>query len=390
MNNLEQEITQKIATIIDTKQLDVLIISDIYNIQYATNIKIPCAHAQTDLRMFALLKKDKNPSVVVPKCWENIVKQSNHNVDVFAYSLKHDPLESAIKIVFEKCSSAKRLGCDDELIPIIISKVIKKEIAELGGKHVACADDIMSARSRKTKMEIKHLKSIAMKTDHAINGFYHHLIADRSKSSMSISENLRIHSLERDIDLEGYNACSRGVIGNSISNIWAYAPKFGFAAGDFTQIGDTIIADAMNNENGYWSNSTRIAIMSEEMSDEQEIAYKHLVELRKILCDVLKVGRRCSEVYKDAVEKAANVGIEIIDGHALGFNVGVSPMEGPFLSLGDQTILEKNMIFILDGLVKYKSLLYRSRDTVLLEINEVKVINDYKSWKEPYFALNTI
>ena len=58
--------------------------------------------------------------------------------------------------------------------------------------------------------------------------------------------------------------------------------------------------------------------------------------------------------------------------------------------MGDQTILEKNMIFILDGLVKYKSLLYRSRDTVLLEINEVKVINDYKSWKEPYFALNTI
>ena len=390
MNNLEQEITKKITTIIDVNHLDVLIISDIYNIQYATNIKIPCAHAQSDLRMFALLKKNNNPIVVVPKCWENFVKESNHNVDVFAYSLQHDQLASAIKMVFKKCSSAKRFGSDDELISIKISEMIKKEIAALGSEHIACADDIMGARSTKTKTEIKHLKSIAMKTDHAINGYYHHLIADRSKSSMSISENLRIHSLERDIYLEGYNACSRGVIGNSISNIWSYAPKFGFAASDFTEIGDTIIADAMNNENGYWSNSTRIAIMSEEMSDEQEIAYRHLVELREILCNSLRVGLRCCEVYQDVVEKATNLGIEIIDGHALGFNVGVSPMEGPFLSLGDQTILKKNMILILDGLVKYKSLFYRSRDTVLLDIDEVKVINDYKSWEEPYFALNTI
>ena len=390
MRNLEQEITKKIIAIIEVNKLDGLIISDIYNIQYATGIKIPCAHAQTDLRMFALLKINAKPIVVVPKCWENIAKKTSYNADIFSYSLEHDQTASAIDMLFERCGSAKRLGSDDELAPIRISELIKKGVAALGGEHVPCADGVMTARSTKTETEIDHLKSIAMKTDHAINGYCHHLIADRSKSSMSVSENLRIHSLERDIDLEGYNACSRGAIGNSISKIWAYAPKFGFAASDFTNVGDTIIADAMNNENGYWSNSTRIAIMAEEMTGDQQVAYDQLVELRDLLCNSLKVGRRCSDVYKDVVSKAANAGIEIIDGHALGFNVGVSPMEGPFLSSGDQTILDDKMVFILDGVVRYKALFYRSRDTVLLDADGVKIINNYKSWQEPYFALNTI
>jgi Xaa-Pro aminopeptidase len=207
---------------------------------------------------------------------------------------------------------------------------------------------------------------------------------------MSVSENLRIHSLERDIDLEGYNACSRGVVGNSISKIWAYAPKFGFAASDFTKIGDPIIADAMNNEKGYWSNSTRIAIMSEEMSPDQEDAYGQLIALRDLLCHSLKVGRTCSEVYNDALSKARDLNISIIEGHSLGFCVGASPMEGPFLCSGDQTLLDKNMVFVLDGLIQHKAHFYRSRDTVLLGEDGIDIINCYKDWREPYFALNTI
>ncbi|MBT7582932.1 MAG: M24 family metallopeptidase, partial [Kordiimonadaceae bacterium] len=330
MKNLAQEVTNKINQIIEDQNLDGLIISDIYNIQYATGVKIPCAHAQTDLRIFAYIERNSAPIVIVPKCWENAASQYNYNAKIISYSLENDQTISGIEELLKQCASAKRLGSDDDISPIKIARLIRNAIAELGAEYVSCTDDLRKARSTKTKTEIKHLKSIAMKTDHAINGYFHHLIADRSKSSMSVSENLRIHSLERDIDLEGYNACSRGVIGNSISNIWAYAPKFGFAASDFTNVGDPIIADAMNNENGYWSNSTRIAIMSEEMSEDQQDAYGHLVTLRDLLCDALKVGRKCCEVYKDVISKAADLNISIIDGHALGFCVGASPMEGPF------------------------------------------------------------
>ncbi len=130
---------------------------------------------------------------------------------------------------------------------------------------------------------------------------------------MSISENLRIHSLERDIEIEGYNACSRGVLGQSIEKIWAYAPAYGFASDDFTEIGDTIIADAMNNERGYWSNSTRIGIMADDMNADQEEAYDQLVKLRNIVCENLTINHAANQIYMDIVNDAETQNIAIIE-----------------------------------------------------------------------------
>ncbi len=74
----------------------------------------------------------------------------------------------------------------------------------------------------------------------------------------------------------------------------------------------------------------------------------------------------------------------------MGFSVGVSAMEPPFLSAGDQTQIEEGMIIVIDGLIEHKGLLYRSRDTVVITDNGPEILNWYKDWREPYFALNTI
>ena len=57
MTNLSQEIEKNINSIMDDKAGDLLVICDPYNIQYATGIKIPSAHAQHDLIMLAVFSK---------------------------------------------------------------------------------------------------------------------------------------------------------------------------------------------------------------------------------------------------------------------------------------------------------------------------------------------
>ena len=59
-----------------------------------------------------------------------------------------------------------------------------------------------------------------------------------------------------------------------------------------------------------------------------------------------------------------------------------------FLSAGDQTQIEEGMIIVIDGLIEHKGLLYRSRDTVVITDNGPEILNWYKDWREPYFALN--
>ncbi len=390
MSTLVQEITKKIESIFDTLGIDTMILSDVYNIQYSTGIKIPCSHAHTDLVMIALLNNRGITKVILPECWVALAEQTKFDAKLLPYSIDHDPLAAANSILKDQLTHNLVIGSDDNNVSLKLAKMIAGQIAESGTERIEVEDSFTAARATKTKNEIAHIRSIALKTDHAINGYFHHLIADRSKSSMSISENLRIHSLERDIEIEGYNACSRGVIGQNIKNIWAYAPMFGFASNDFTDIGDTIIADAMNNERGYWSNATRIGIMADYMSDDQTIAYNHLVQLRKIICEELIVGRTASEVYHRIVDKAQTQNLSILKNHGFGFSVGVSTKEAPFLVSGDETLIEAEMTMVLDGIIEHEGLLYRSRDTVLITDNGHEFLNWYKDWREPYFALNTI
>ena len=390
MTNLSQEISENINSIMDEEAVDLMVICDPYNIQYATGIKIPSALAQRDLIMLAVFSNKAKPIVIVPKCWETLADQSKFDADLISYSIERSPDKAATKLLEMKIEGAKRVGTDIAIVSVKLSKMIDTIITKAGATNIACDDNIFAKRSQKSQSEINHLKSIAHKTDHAINGYFHHLIADRSKSSMSVSENLRIHSLERDIEIEGYNACSRGVIGKSIAQIWAYAPNYGFASSDFTEIGDPIIADAMNCERGYWSNSTRIAIMGDEMSDEQEVAYNQLNNLRKLICSKLEIGKKSGSVYQEISEAAHQQNLSIVQNHSLGFSVGVSAMEGPFLSPGDDTVLTSNMTLVIDGIINHNDMLYRSRDTVLLTDTGVELLNWYKDWREPYFAMNTI
>ena len=85
MKKLAAEVTNKINQIIENRDLEGLIISDLYNIQYATGIKIPCAHAQIDLRIFAYIKRNETPIVIVPQCWESIANQHNYGSKIISY-----------------------------------------------------------------------------------------------------------------------------------------------------------------------------------------------------------------------------------------------------------------------------------------------------------------
>lgn len=390
MSNLAQEIKEKISKIPFAHDLEVMILSDHYNIQYITGIKIPCSHAQPDLVMIALIDRQGGQKIILPEQWVASAEQTSFGGELLSYSIGKNPLVAVSMILENELKNKLRLGSDDDIVSLKLSKMIDEKIDKCGATKVLITEDIIAARATKTETEIKHIRSIGLKTDHAINGYFHHLIADRSKSSMSVSENLRIHSLERDIEIEGYNACSRGVLGQSIENIWAYAPAFGFASDDFTDVGDPIIADAMNNERGYWSNATRIGIMADEMNEDQEEAYDQLVRLRKIICANLKTGRTASQIYQDVVAAAKSQKISIIKNHGFGFSVGVSAKEAPCLVSGDETLIQVGMTMILDGIVEHKGLLYRSRDTVLIGEEGPELLNWYKDWREPYFALNTI
>ncbi|MFK7801817.1 MAG: M24 family metallopeptidase [Anaerolineae bacterium] len=385
MKHIEKQ--RKIQAIIAENTLDALVLGGTYNIQYATGVRIEAAHAQPDLVMFAAFVAGKEPVVFVPKSWQGVARQECTFSNVVAYRPDLQPIDAAVEALIDWCPTAGRIGIDDDVISAAVNLKLTQVFETKGVSLISCGDHLAHARAVKTAEELELLKNIAFKTDHVINGHFHHLSADRRRTASVISESVRVHSSERDIEIAGYNACGRAIIGQSMANFWAYAPKFGFAEADMTQENDPMVIDLLTSDQGYWSNSTRIAISNDQMSAEQEKIYGELVRLRKLLVAGLRVGRTCSAVYHEVVEASKNEGLSLVTQLSLGFCVGVSPMEGPLLAPGDETIIEESMVFVLDPVVQHKSLFYRSRDTVVVSDEGAEIVNWYKDWREPYLAI---
>ncbi len=384
---IHAEITKKLEAIIEAERLDALVIGGVYNIQYATGVRIPSAHAQPDLAMFAIFANDREPVVLVPACWESVARQTCYFQAVRAYGSHTAPLAAAVETVVALCKTAKRVGLDSECLPVSTLTAISRSLADSGATVTDCGGNITAARTVKTDTEIEVLEAIAYKNDHIINGHFHHLSADRPKTASSTSESLRVHSLERDIEISGYNACSRAVIGDSMSQFWAYAPTFGFADPVMTSDNDPIVAEVLNTEDGYWSNAARIAVSGNQMTEAQEQAYGQLNHARELLLGALETGRKGCDVYRDVIEKARNEGLTLVENLALGFSVGVSPKEPPFLSAGETRAIKTSMVLVLDPVVRHGGLYYRSRDTVIMRDDGPEIVNWYKDWREPYLAI---
>ena len=101
MSTLALEINEKITNILELQNLDLLIISDLYNIQYSTGIKIPCSHAQPDLVMIALISQENGMRVILPEHWVASAKQTMFDEALLPYSIDKEPIEAA-KLILEK------------------------------------------------------------------------------------------------------------------------------------------------------------------------------------------------------------------------------------------------------------------------------------------------
>lgn len=387
----DPEIATKLQTILASAELDGLILAEPHNVRYATGIWLPTMHAQADLPVLAIVRRGRPSVAVLPEALVSSAEESVERTRLNGYGLNRPPLESALASVAPLLGAKTRIGVDMADTSHDRSRAIAATLARKGCALVDCSADIRAARSVKTQDEVLRLSDIALRTDHGINGYFHHLIANRPSSALVISEGIRIHCLERDIELSGYAACARATVGADTKKFWAYAPNYDYASASIRKRPhDLLVAEAANPADGYWSNSVRIAINAKHMTDAQEKAFDDLNRMRGAIMAAMRVGTPLNEVFAAATAFARTEGIAVPDALGMGFGIGIGPMEAPFLTPGETAVLETGMVLILDPVVISDGHIYRSRDTVVMRVDGPEIVNWYKDWREPYMAIGNL
>jgi Xaa-Pro dipeptidase len=375
--------SDRIAGMIRDNGWDALLALGAENAQYLSGIYLPFARARRDQPIAVLWPATGAPTAFVPEEWADAAVPDVDGMKVRPYPGSGDAAAALGRALCAELPTGT-IGCDLRQASLAMQTA-------LGARRLESADAALDgARMVKSAAEIALLTRAALRTDHAINGCIHHITVDRRMSELTMVEELRIHSVERDLDLVGYDAVAHVAAAHELPEFWPNAPRYGYAKTRDLGRGETVRIEIRNVAGGYWSDSARMMAMADVLTREQAEDYDALVALRELLMQHLRPGATCAEIAASVQAAAHAQGLPLAEGFALGHGIGVSPVEAPFLEPGDDSVIAENMVLVLDPVVSTAAGISRSKDTVVIGRDGARIVNWYKDWREPYTPIMSI
>lgn len=174
----------------------------------------------------------------------------------------------------------------------------------------------------------------------------------------------------------GPSAGYRGQIGRNAAIPHALANNIRF------QKGDVLVTGAGCPMWGYNSELERTMFVGEP-STEQKTLFAHMMAAQEIAFETLRPGATCAEVDRAVRNYYDQHGLMQHWKHHTGHAIGLRYHEGPFLDLGDQTMLQEGMVFTIEpGFYDEHLGGYRHSDTVAISGDGIEMLTYYpRHWE---------
>jgi Xaa-Pro dipeptidase len=141
--------------------------------------------------------------------------------------------------------------------------------------------------------------------------------------------------------------------------------------------GDTLVTGATCPMFGYWSELERTMILGDP-TDVQQRYFLHMLALQDLAIDACRAGRTCASVDEAVQAYVREHDLTAAWRHHVGHNVGIRYHEGPFLDVGDATIMQPGMLFTVEpGLYVPGLGGFRHSDTILVTDGEPEFLTEY-------------
>ncbi len=381
------ELYNKIVAAVKSSNFDAVVVTGADNFAYMAGVTLPFLVLYPDSPVIVVWPRRGDPTVIAPEEWEETVVMLSSIKKIHTYFGGVDAFAKAVADILKTTKSA-RIGVDLLRISEATLQKLKKLLPET--EWASCDGLIRELRSVKTEEEFDLLKDAAYRVDHGIFGTQHHVLITSTRSEMSLGEEVRVHCLERGLDVVGAHSISQGASGPNASKFWPRAPYYGIGYEKKLMEGEYVRIEARYSLDGYWATGSRLMTQGYPTA-EQRKTYGYIVALREAAISAIKPGAKCSEIYKAMKAAAKELGVKLIEGLALGHGIGVADVEAPYISAKDETKICPGMVLVIRPVVEGpKGELLWSSDTVVVRENGPSIIGWYKDWREPYVANYTL
>jgi Xaa-Pro dipeptidase len=377
------ELVLKIKEAIHDSKFDAILTVGIDNNQYLAGLFLPLLYSYEEKKIAILWPKLGEPILFAPRFMENTIKDNTRVEKIITYSDAPGEMVTRISNTIKENPSIRKLGIDLYRCPASLYTEINKII---DCEKFSCDDLLLKLRAIKTKYEVDLLENIAFKVDHGIFGTAHHVLVRAAKSEMGLSEDIRIHCMERYLEVTGGHSLSQGASGEHAKKFWPMAPFYGVGKEKQLQTSEYVRLEARYSIDGYWSDGTRLLTMGNPTL-EQKKTYSILDSLRMKALHCMKPGAKCSEIYEALMKEAHVHNVKLYNGIALGHSIGCLTREPPYITASDNTLLKSGMVFVIDPVIEgpMGELLWL-KDTIVITSEGSKMVGWYKDWRVAYIA----
>lgn len=373
--------------------IDGLVLTDPANLAYATGLNFQGLASHNHHCVIAFFS-DQKRFLACPKILANAYQNAGWHDSIITYSTCTDSEKAAVNIsaafISELFEGVK--GSLGYIGDRMAQTLFEKLIARLHDFSFAdISEDFRQLRKVKTQAELSSLKKAAEFTDHGIAAAIHHISRNGAVSEKSLTEAIRIHTLERGMPVNGYRAVSQAVSEEDAAVLWPHAPYYAVGRDSNFFEGKFIRLEMCSKLDGYWANDSRMMVKSEMNSSQKFFAAK-MADLRRFACSQIKPGAVMQDIFDAIYTKSIEMGLHMAEKFGFGHGIGVTPMEPPFISAADETVLEKDMVIVLSLGASYttgSSELYITKDTLFVTEDGCKLIGWYENWDYPYTAAYT-
>jgi Xaa-Pro dipeptidase len=256
------------------------------------------------------------------------------------------------------------------------------KLSDAGTAAFVALDDVVESM-----MQVKSPAEIALIGESARWGaLAHRLLQDvtrigRSETEVEIEVAARAGAELRAAYGDRYRSLSWGLAGpqaNYRGQIGAHsALPHSLNVNAVFAAGDTLVTGATCPMFGYWSELERTMFMGEPSSAQRE-AFGHMLAMQDLAIDGCRAGRPCSSVDRAVQAYVSEHRLQATWRHHTGHNIGVRYHEGPFLDIGDDTLMEPGMLFTVEPGVYVPGLGgFRHSDTILVTEGAPVFLTDY-------------
>jgi Xaa-Pro aminopeptidase len=170
---------------------------------------------------------------------------------------------------------------------------------------------------------------------------------------------------------DGAQAGYRGQIGRNSAIPHALANNITF------QPGDVLVTGATAPVWGYLSELERTMILGTP-TDAQKRFFEHMLALQDMAFAAMEPGKPCAEVDRAVRAYYDKHDLMPYWRHHVGHCIGLRYHEGPFLDLGDPTVMQPGMVFTVEpGLYTPDLGGFRHSDTVAITADGIEIMTYY-------------